>query len=119
MPAPVGPYSPWRRAGPFVVCSGQIGLATGDGGPVLAEGLAAQTRQAMANVAALLAEEGLGWQHVVKVTVFLTDIAGYAEFNEVYVECLGAAPPARSLVAVAGLPLGALVEVEAWAYAGP
>jgi 2-iminobutanoate/2-iminopropanoate deaminase len=120
MARPVGPYASSRRAGPFVVCSGQIGLEPepGPGGPVLAQGLAAQTRRAMANVAGVLAGEGLGWEHVVKTTVFLADIADYAEFNALYVEALGDHRPARSVVAVAGLPLGALVEVEAWAYAG-
>jgi len=116
--APVGPYTPAVRAGAFLVCSGQIGIEAGLSGPVLADGLAAQTRQAMVNVAQLLADHGLDWKHVVKTTVYLTDIAGYDAFNPVYVEQLGDHRPARSLVAVAGLPLGALVEIEAWAYAG-
>ncbi len=117
MAAPVGPYSAWRRAGPFVVCSGQIGIEPGPDGPVLAQGLVAQARRAMANVASLLAEQDLGWGHVVKTSVFLADIADYAAFNDVYVDSLGDHRPARSVVAVAGLPLGALVEIEAWAYA--
>jgi 2-iminobutanoate/2-iminopropanoate deaminase len=117
MAAPVGPYTPARRAGPWLVCSGQIGITPG-GQPVLAQGLAAQVRQAMANVAELLEGHGLGWKDVVKTMVFLADIADYAAFNEVYVEALGDHRPARSVVAVAGLPLGALVEVEVWAYSG-
>ncbi len=117
MSAPVGPYSPAIRCGPWLVCSGQVGIRPGPDGPVLAEGLEAQTRQAMANVANLLAGRGLSWQHVVKTTVYLTDISDYARFNEIYVEGLGTHRPARSLVGVAGLPLGALVEIEAWAYA--
>jgi 2-iminobutanoate/2-iminopropanoate deaminase len=84
---------------------------------VLAEGLEAQTRRAMANVRELLAGRGLGWQNVVKTTVFLADIADYARFNEIYTEEAGKHRPARTLVGVAGLPLGALVEIEAWAYA--
>ena len=118
MATPVGPYSPAMKAGPWLVCSGQIGVRQGPGGPVLAEGLAAQTRRAMANVAELLAGHGLSWDNVVKTSVYLADIADYAEFNEVYVEALGRARPARALVAVAALPLGAKVEIEAWAYAG-
>ncbi|HAM03427.1 MAG TPA: hypothetical protein DCQ30_14565 [Acidimicrobiaceae bacterium] len=117
MAAPVGPYTPAVRAGPWLVCSGQVGITPGDT-PVLAEGLDAQVRQAMANVAALLEGQGLGWRDVVKATVFLADIADYVAFNEVYVEALGDHRPARSVVAVAGLPLGALVEIEVWAYSG-
>lgn len=116
MAAPVGPYSPVVRAGPLVVCSGQVGIEPGPEGPVLAEGLAAQTRRAMDNVAELLNREGASWADVVKATVFLADIADYGAFNQVYVEHLGDYRPARSLVGVAGLPLGALVEIEVWAY---
>ena len=117
MAAPVGPYSPAVRAGPWLVCSGQVGIEPGPDGPVLAEGFEAQTRRAIANVADVLAGHGLAWRHVVKTTVFLTDMAEYPVFNEIYVEALGTHRPARSLVAVAALPLGAEVEIEAWAYA--
>lgn len=118
MPA-VGPYRPLVRAGDLVVCSGQIGARPGDSGPELvAGGFPAQADQALANVADLLTKEGLGWPQVVKVTAFLADIGDYAVFNERYVAALGASRPARSVVAVAGLPLGALVEVEVWAVAG-
>ncbi|MHB8593373.1 MAG: RidA family protein [Acidimicrobiales bacterium] len=119
MSAAVGPYSPAVRAGPWLVCSGQIGLVAGADGPVLADGLEQQTRQALANVSGLLGGRGLGWGNVVKATVFLADIADYGAFNDVYVEALGHHRPARSVVAVAGLPLGALVEIEVWAYAEP
>lgn len=116
MATPVGPYSPSVRAGSWLVCSGQIGIEQVDGAPRLADGLAGQVRQAMANVTGLLGAHGLGWQDVVKASVFLANIADYAEFNSVYVEGLGDHRPARSVVAVAGLPLGALVEIEVWAY---
>ncbi|HXQ43708.1 MAG TPA: Rid family detoxifying hydrolase [Acidimicrobiales bacterium] len=117
MSTPVGPYAPAVRAGPWLVCSGQIGLRTGSGGPVLVDGgVAAEARQALENVRVLLRGRGLGWDSVVKTTVFLADMADYATFNEIYVEAIGDHRPARSVVAVAGLPLGALVEVEAWAY---
>lgn len=117
MSTPVGPYAPAVRAGPWLVCSGQIGVRNESGGPVLVDGgLTAQATQALDNVRTLLAGRGLSWDNVVKTTVYLTDMAGYATFNEIYMEALGAHRPARSLVAVAGLPLGALVEIEVWAY---
>jgi 2-iminobutanoate/2-iminopropanoate deaminase len=116
---PVGPYSPAVRAGPWLVCSGQIGVEQGAGGPVLVEGgFEAQVRKALANLSALLWGREVGWAHVVKTTVFLTDMADYGTFNAIYTEVLGDHRPARSVVAVAGLPLGALVEIEAWAYGG-
>jgi 2-iminobutanoate/2-iminopropanoate deaminase len=117
MSAPVGPYSPSVSTGQWWVCSGQIGIRSGPAGPVLVEGgVAAQARQALDNVAALLAEAGLNWEHVVKTTVYLASIGDYATFNEIYAAALGDRRPARSVVAVAGLPLGAAVEIEAWAY---
>jgi 2-iminobutanoate/2-iminopropanoate deaminase len=120
MSGPVGPYSPTKRAGELFVCSGQLGMLSGPSGPQIVEGgIAPQVLQALINVGALLESEGLGWSDVLKTTVFLADIADYASFNDVYVQVLGEARPARSVVAVAGLPLGALVEVEAWAWAGP
>jgi 2-iminobutanoate/2-iminopropanoate deaminase len=79
-------------------------------------GAGAQTAQAIANLAALLAEHGASLTDVVKTTVFMTDISWFAEVNEAYVAGFGGHRPARSAVAVAGLPLGASVEVEAWAY---
>jgi 2-iminobutanoate/2-iminopropanoate deaminase len=117
MSTPVGPYAPAVRAGPWLVCSGQVGLTTEGGVSGLVEGgLPAQARKALENVGGLLAGRGLTWDNVVKTTVFLTDMADYGAFNEIYVEALGDHRPARSLVAVAGLPLGALVEIEVWAY---
>ena len=117
MSTPVGPYSPAVRAGNWLVCSGQIGIEQGPDGPALAAGFEGQARQALANVAAVLWGRQLGWVHVVKTTVFLTDMADYAQFNAIYSDVLGVHRPARSVVAVNALPLGALVEIEAWAYA--
>jgi 2-iminobutanoate/2-iminopropanoate deaminase len=100
------------------VCSGQIGTQQGADGPELVDGgFEAQARRALANVATLLAGRRLGWSNVVKITVFLTDIEQYASFNAVYLEALGNHRPARTVVAVSALPMGALVEVEAWVYA--
>ena len=110
---PVGPYTPVVRAGDWLVCSGQIGLADGK----LADGgLRGELTQALANLAALLESQGAGLADVVKTTVFLTHMSDYGAMNEVYVEIFGDHRPARSAVAVSGLPLGALVEVEAWAF---
>ena len=116
MSTSVGPYTPAVRAGSWWVSSGQIGVrGTPEGPRLVGGGVAAQARQALENLASLLGEAGLGWGDVVKTTVFLASVDDYAAFNEVYVGVLGAARPARSVVAVAGLPLGALVEIEAWA----
>jgi 2-iminobutanoate/2-iminopropanoate deaminase len=114
---PIGPYSPAVRAGDWLVCSGQIGIEQGPDGPVLAGGgFEGQAKQALANVAAVLWGRQLGWVHVVKTTVFLADMADYGAFNTIYTEVLGVHRPARSVVAVNALPMGALVEIEAWAY---
>ena len=81
-------------------------------------GTGAQLAQAIANLAGLLEGEGASLTDVVKTTVFLTDMADYAAMNDAYVAAFGDHRPARSAVAVAGLPLGALVEIEAWAWTG-
>lgn len=112
-PKPVGPYTPIVAVGKrWLVCSGQVGLADG---ALVEGGLDAELRQAIANLEALLAGEGATLADVVKTTVFLTDIADYAAMNEVYTAAFGQHRPARSAVAVAALPIGAVVEIEAWA----
>jgi len=117
MSTPVGPYAPAVRAGQWLATSGQLGVEPGPDGPVVvAGGFAQQARQALANVGGLLTGRGFGWADVVKATAFLTDIGDYPAFNEIYLSVIGDARPARSVVAVAALPLGALVEVEVWAY---
>jgi len=113
MGTPVGPYSPVVHAGPWLICSGQLGLV---GGSLVEGGLEAQVTQALANVASLLESQGSGLGDVVKTTVFLTDMADFAAMNDAYVAAFGDNRPARSAFAVVGLPLGALVEIEAWAY---
>ena len=103
------------RAGDWLVVSGQLGLVDG----VLVDGgVPAQTRQAIANLAGLLAEHDASLDQVVKTTVFLHHISDYQAMNEAYVASFGDHRPARSAVAVAGIPLHALVEVEAWAFLG-
>ncbi|MGH9157516.1 MAG: RidA family protein [Acidimicrobiales bacterium] len=112
-PRPVGAYSPWVRAGDWVVTAGQIGLRDG---ALVDGGVEAESAQALRNLAAVLAEAGASLDDVVKTTVFLVHMADFAAMNAVYAEAFGDHRPARSTVAVAGLPLGAVVEVEAWAY---
>jgi 2-iminobutanoate/2-iminopropanoate deaminase len=112
MAQPIGPYTPIVRAGEWLVCSGQLGVSEGS---LVDGGVQAQARQAIANLAALLDGEGASLSDVVKTTVFMTHISDFALINEVYAEGFGDHRPARSAVAVAGLPLGGLVEIEAWA----
>jgi 2-iminobutanoate/2-iminopropanoate deaminase len=100
------------RAGEWLVCSGQIGIADG---ALVEGGLEAELRQAIANLRALLATEAATLDDVVKTTVFLTDMDDYAGMNVVYVEEFGDHRPARSAIAVKALPFGAIVELEAWA----
>jgi 2-iminobutanoate/2-iminopropanoate deaminase len=113
MSTPLGPYSPIVRAGDFLIVSGQGGMAEG---ALVEGGVAGQTRQALANVAALLGGEGASLQHVVKTTCFLTDMDDFATFNGAYVDVMGDHRPARSTVAVRELPGGFSVEIEAWAH---
>jgi 2-iminobutanoate/2-iminopropanoate deaminase len=115
----VGPYSPVRRVGDWVITSGQVGLVTGgDGTPSLAEGgTIGQLHQALHNLADVLGQEGATLADVVKTTLFLVDMGEFAAVNEVWLEHFTEPRPTRSAVAVAALPVGARVEVEAWAYA--
>ena len=108
------PYTPVVRAGDWIVVSGQIGLGPEGLAPTMAD----QLRQALANLVDRLGEQGATVADVAKTTVFLVTMDDYDEMNRVYLETFTGTPPARSAVAVAGLPLGALVEVEAWAFRG-
>jgi len=115
-PAALGPYSQGIRKAPFVYFAGQIPLDPKSGN--LIEGdAAAQTRQALENLSALLHAAGLGFEHVVKTTVFLADLADFAAMNGVYAEYFAAPYPARSTIQVAALPKAARVEIEAVAIA--
>jgi 2-iminobutanoate/2-iminopropanoate deaminase len=113
-PGAVGPYSQAVRAGGFVFVSGQLGLDPQT--KQLADGVQAQTRQALTNLKAILESQGLTLDHVVKTTVFLQRMDDFAAMNEVYATFFASHPPARSTVEVAKLPLGGLVEVEAIAH---
>jgi 2-iminobutanoate/2-iminopropanoate deaminase len=116
-PRAVGPYSQAIRAGAYVFTAGQVAIdpATNQfiGGDVTQ-----QTRQVLSNMRAVLEAAGSGLDRVVKTTVFLTTMDNFQSMNGVYTEFFGDAPPARSTIAVAGLPLGALVEIECVALVG-
>ena len=115
-PGAAGPYSPAVRAGDWLALAGQVGIDPTTG--KLADGgVAEQTRQAMANVVAVLGDCGASLGDVAKTTVFLVDMGDFPVMNEVYADAFAGHRPARSTVAVAALPLGARVEVEVWAYA--
>jgi 2-iminobutanoate/2-iminopropanoate deaminase len=116
-PAAVGPYSQAVRVGQFIYTAGQVAIDPALG--KLIEGdVSEQTEQVLRNVTAVLEAAGATLQNVVKTTVFLRDMAGFAAMNQVYSRHFGESPPARSTIAVAGLPLGALVEIEAVAVIG-
>ena len=110
-PAAIGPYSQAIEVNGFVFASGQIPIDPATGAFVEG-GIKEQTRQALTNASAILREAGTDLSHVVKTTVFLSDIANFAPMNEVYAEFFAEPYPARSAVAVRDLPKGALVEVE-------
>mgnify|MGYP001172758642 FL=1 len=114
-PKPVGPYTPIVRVGDVLLTSGQIGIADG---ALVDGGLEGQLTQALANLRAVLESEGASMDDVVKTTVFLVDMGDYAAMNMIYCEAFGDHRPARSAVAVAALPLGARVEIEAIAHTG-
>jgi 2-iminobutanoate/2-iminopropanoate deaminase len=114
-PRPVGAYTPIVRAGDWLIVSGQVGL---EGDRLVSGGLRGELRQAILNLEAQLATAGAALTDVVKTTVFLRHMSDYADMNEVYIEGFGDHRPARSAIGVAELPLGALVEVEAWAFVG-
>ncbi|MDJ0961553.1 MAG: Rid family detoxifying hydrolase [Acidimicrobiia bacterium] len=110
-PAPVGPYSVATEANGFVFVSGQVGIDPAHG-TVVAGGVAAETRQIMENLGSILGDLGLGYADIAKTTIFLTDMTDFGTVNAVYGEFVDEAKPARSTVAVAGLPLGVNVEIE-------
>ncbi len=112
-PAPIGPYNQAVRIDGLVFCSGQIAIDPA-AGKLIDGDVAAQTRQVMRNIEAVLAAAGATFANVVKTTIFLVDMADFTIVNPVYGEHFtNGIAPARSTVAVAALPLGARVEIEA------
>ncbi len=110
-PAALGPYSQGIVAGGFFFASGQVPIdpATGE---LASETVEAQARQVFANLKQVLAAAGCGFADVLKTTVFLTDLANFAEVNSIYAEYFVEPFPARSCVQIAALPKGSLMEVE-------
>lgn len=115
-PLAVGPYSQAIAAGDFLFCAGQIPLlpATGE---LTEGGVTEQTTQVLENLGGVLRANGMTYSHVVKTTVFLTDLADFAAMNDVYKTYFPEQPPARSTIQVVALPKGACVEIEAIAAA--
>lgn len=110
-PAAIGPYSQAIEANGMLFCSGQIPINPATGA-LVEGGIEEQTRQVFLNITEVLAEAGTDLSHVVKTTVFLSDMANFAAMNEVYARFFAQPFPARSTVAVRELPKGALVEIE-------
>lgn len=117
IPGAIGPYSQAVWSGDFLYCSGQLGLdpATKQ---LAGDDIKSQAEQALKNIRALLASQGLTPEHVLKTTIFLTSMADFKEVNEIYARTFDKNPPARSCVAVAALPAGGLVEIEIIAHRG-
>ena len=113
-PGAVGPYSQAIAAGDLVFCAGQIGLDPATGA-LVEGGVEPQTERCLKNLAAVLDAAGLTFANVAKTTIFLMDIGDFTRVNEVYARFMPEPPPARSTFAVAALPKGALVEIEATA----
>jgi 2-iminobutanoate/2-iminopropanoate deaminase len=111
-PEAMGAYSPAIKAGNLLFVSGQIPIDPASGELVTGD-IAAQTEQVMRNLAALLRAAGVGFEHVVRTTVFLADMDEFAAMNEVYSRHVAAPPPARATVQVARLPRGVKIEVDA------
>lgn len=116
-PAPIGPYSQAVRAGDLLFVSGSLGIDPATGSFVPGD-VAAQARQALANLVEVLKAAGASPDSVVKTTVFLSDMDDFAKVNAVYGEVFTGTPPARSAVQAARLPKDALVEIEAVAHLG-
>jgi 2-iminobutanoate/2-iminopropanoate deaminase len=110
-PRPIAPYSPGIDTGSIVFVSGQIGADPASG--QLLDGIEAQARRVLENIAAILDTAGLGLSDVAKTTIFLADIGDFDEVNAVYASFFSDPPPARSTFQVAALPRGARVEIEA------
>ena len=115
-PAAIGTYSQAVRAGSAVYISGQIGLDPAT--MQLAEGIDGQTHRVLRNLAAVADAAGMSLQDAVRMTVYLTDLAHFARVNEIMAQYVREPYPARAAVGVAGLPRGALVEVDAILHSG-
>ena len=117
-PRAIGPYSQAMAWGDLVFCSGQIALDPQSGEMVGGGDVRSETRRVLENLRQVLLAAGSAPELVLKTTVYLVDMADFGQFNEVYAEFFPASPPARATVAVAALPKGARVEIEAVAVRG-
>ncbi len=117
-PAAIGPYSHAVLAGGLLYCSGQTPLdpLTGE---LVGGGAGDQARRCLENLAAVCAAAGTELSRAVRMTIYMTDLAGFAEVNQVYAEFVGDPPPARVTVGVAALPKGADVEIDAIVAVSP
>ncbi len=115
-PKAIGPYAQAIKAGAFIYTAGQIPIDPKTG-EFVSGGIAAQTRQVLENLKAVLEASGSSLGKIVKATVFLRNMSDFAAMNEIYAEYLGQIKPARSTVAVSELPRGALVEIDLIALA--
>lgn len=116
-PAAIGPYSQGVRAGSTIYYSGQIPLDP-KSGQVVSGGIDVQARRVMENIGGLLKAEGLGYENIVKTTIFLADINDFQTVNEIYGAYFKQAPPARSTVQAGALPKNVRIEIEVIAVAG-
>lgn len=114
-PAPIGPYSQAVQAGAFLFLSGQVAINPSTGN-VEAADIASETRQVMENIQAVLSDAGYSFGHVVKTTIFLSDMSLFSAVNEVYGSYFTANFPARETVAVKGLPKNVNVEISMTAF---
>ena len=114
-PKAVGPYSQAIQMGEFLFCSGQISINP-ETSEVFTGDIKTQTQMVLKNIGGVLSAANLGFENIIKATIFLTDMNDFAAVNEIYASAFKAEPPARSCVAVAGLPKGVNVEIEVIAH---
>lgn len=114
-PKAVGPYSQAVQMGDFLFCSGQISIDPKTN-EVFTGDIKTQTEMVMKNIEAVLAASNMNFGNIIKTTIFITNMSDFATVNEVYAKSFKEAPPARSTVAVAGLPKGVNVEIEVIAH---
>lgn len=110
-PAPIGPYNQAIKANGFIFVSGQVAIIPASG-ELVAGDIVAETHQVMKNIGAILQQAGVGFDQVVKTTIFLSDMSLFAQVNEVYGSYFPGTYPARETVAVKGLPKGVNVEIS-------
>lgn len=114
-PRPIGPYAQAVRSGDLLFCSGQVPIDPATGELVNGD-IEVQAKRVMENLAEVLKAGGTSWEHALRVTIYLTNLADFSVVNRVYGEYVSAAPPARATVQVSALPKGAAIEIDAIAH---